>query len=74
MVQFASFTDISNAQRLHASLGTKVGNLGIVPAQVNGTDYFRVVSGPLDNRKAAEQLRDRLANQGVGRGLVIAAS
>ena len=74
VVQFASFTDISNAQRMHASLGTQVGNLGIVPAQVNGTDYFRVVSGPLNNRKEAEQLRDRLANQGIGRGLVIAAS
>ena len=73
MVQFASFTDISNAQRMYASLGTSVGNLGIVPAQVNGTDYFRVVAGPLSNRKAAEQLRDKLANQGVGRGLVIAA-
>jgi len=73
VVQLASFTDIGNAQRLHASLGGYVGNLGIVPVNVDGTDYFRVVAGPLDDRRSAESLRDQLANQGIGRGLVIAA-
>lgn len=73
VVQLASFSDISNAQRLYTSLGTRVSNIGIMPVQVNGTDYFRVVAGPLDNRKAAENLRDLLSNQGIGRGLVIAA-
>lgn len=74
LVQLASFSDISNAQRLYTSLGGRVGKLGIVPVQVGGVDYFRVVAGPLDNRQAAENLRDSLANQGLARGLVIAAS
>ena len=72
-VQLASFSDIGNAQRLHATLNTSVQNIGIVPVKVRGTDFFRVVAGPIANRREAEQLRDRLANQGIARGLIIAA-
>jgi len=72
-VQLASFADIGNAQRLHATLNRSVQNIGIVQANVRGTDFFRVVAGPIANRKEAEQLRDQLANQGIGRGLIIAA-
>lgn len=74
LVQLASFTDISNAEKLYSSFEGRIGNLGIVPAQVGGVDYFRVVAGPLTNRQAAESLRDQLANQGIGRGLIIEAS
>jgi|GEM_PF-227674 len=72
-VQLASFSDIGNAQRLHATLNTSVQNIGIIPVKVRGTDFFRVVAGPIANRREAEQLRDRLANQGIARGLIIAA-
>lgn len=72
-VQLASFADIGNAQRLHATLNGRVQNVEIIPVQVKGTDYFRVVAGPMSNRKDAERLRDSLANQGIGRGLIIAA-
>lgn len=74
LVQLASFSDISNAQRLYTTLGTQLGNIGIVPVRVGGADYFRVVAGPLESRKTAEDLRDRLASQGIARGLVISAS
>ena len=73
MVQLASFSDIGNAQRMYESLNGRVGDVQIVSAVVNGTNYFRVVAGPLNDRKSAETLRDRLANTGVGRGLVITA-
>ena len=73
LVQLASFIDISNAERLHTSLTRDGTHVEIVPARVNGTDYFRVIAGPVDGRRAAESLRDRLAHQGIGPGLVIAA-
>lgn len=73
-LQLASFSDISNAQRLHATLNGRVRNVGIVPVQVRGTDFFRVVAGPISSRAAAERLREQLVDQGIGRGLIIAAS
>lgn len=73
MVQLASFSDIGNAQRMYESLNGRLGNIGIVSANVNGSDYFRIVAGPLNDRKSAESLRDQLARQGVGQGLVITA-
>ena len=73
MVQLASFSDIGNAQRMYQTLSGRLSNIGIVPANVNGTDYFRIVAGPLNDRHSAENLRDQLANQGMGRGLVITA-
>lgn len=73
VVQLASFSDIGNAQRMYESLSARLGNVGIVSANVNGTDYFRIVAGPLNDRKSAENLRDQLARQGVGQGLVITA-
>lgn len=73
-VQMASFADIANAQRMHQTLRSKVTNVEIVAVTVRGTDFFRVVAGPVDGRVAAERLRDQLASQGMGRGLVKSAS
>ena len=73
MVQLASFSDIGNAKRLYERLSGSFQNIGIVQAKVNGVDYFRIVAGPMESRRSAENLRDHLANQGVGKGLVITA-
>ncbi|MEL7129593.1 MAG: septal ring lytic transglycosylase RlpA family protein [Pseudomonadota bacterium] len=69
-VQLGSFSNIANAERLHAQLGP-LANIEIVPVRVRGADFFRVVAGPLKGRNAAIALRDDLANQGVADGLVI---
>ena len=73
MVQLASFSDIGNAKRLYERLSGSFQNIGIVQAKVNGVDYFRIVAGPMESRRSAENLRDHLANQGIGKGLVITA-
>ena len=72
-VQLGSFSDISNAQRMYTSLTGRLKNVEIMPVSINGTDYFRVVAGPVASRHDAERLRDNIANQGIARGLVIAA-
>jgi rare lipoprotein A len=68
-VQTGSFADIGNARTLARQLEA-LGPVTIVPARVNGSDYFRVMAGPVTGRMAAEDLRDRLARSGVTGGLV----
>jgi rare lipoprotein A len=71
-VQLASFSDIGNAETLYRGLKGDLP-VQIVPARVNGTDFFRVRVGPLDSRDAANQLRDRLNAEGKGDGRVVTA-
>lgn len=71
-VQVASFSDKGNADTLYRDLRANLP-VEIVPARVNGTDYFRVRVGPFDNRSSAQQLRDRLDAEGKGNGRVVAA-
>ncbi len=71
-VQLAAFSDIGNAETLYRGLKGDLP-VQIVPARVNGTDYFRVRVGPLDSRDAANQLRDRLNAEGKGDGRVVTA-
>jgi len=70
-VQIGSFTDIANAQtlsnRVQASLPVT-----IVPARVNGADYFRVRVGPLLTRDEAERARQDLSYAGISQGRVVA--
>jgi rare lipoprotein A len=69
-VQIGSFTDISNAQtlsnRVQASLPVT-----IVPARVNGADYFRVRVGPLLSRSEAERARNDLSYAGISQGRIV---
>lgn len=69
-VQIGSFTDISNAQtlsnRVQASLPVT-----IVPARVNGADYFRVRVGPLPSRSEAERARQDLSYVGIAQGRIV---
>jgi rare lipoprotein A len=71
-VQLASFSDIGNAETLYRGLRSDLP-VEIVPARVNGADYFRVRVGPLASRDAAQELRDRLNAEGKGDGRVITA-
>jgi rare lipoprotein A len=71
-VQLASFSDIGNAETLYRGLKADLP-VEIVPARVNGTDYFRVRVGPLASRESAQQLRDRLNAEGKGDGRVVTA-
>jgi rare lipoprotein A len=71
-VQLASFTDIGNAERLYRGLRSDMA-VEIVPARVDGADFFRVRVGPLASRAAAQELRDRLNAEGKGDGRVITA-
>jgi rare lipoprotein A len=71
-VQLASFTDIGNAETLYRGLLPDMA-VEIVPARVNGADFFRVRVGPLASRDAAQELRDRLNAEGKGDGRVITA-
>jgi len=71
-VQLASFSEIGNAETLFRGLQADLP-VEIVPARVNGTDYFRVRVGPLASRESAQQLRDRLKAEGKGDGRVVTA-
>lgn len=71
-VQLASFSDIGNAESMYRGLRADLP-VEIVPARVNGTDYFRVRVGPLASRESALQLRDRLNAEGKGDGRVVTA-
>lgn len=71
-VQVASFSDMSNADALYRDLRTNLP-AEIVPARVNGADFFRVRVGPFDDRASAQRLRDRLDAEGKGNGRVVSA-
>tara|TARA_R110000787_G_scaffold9090_1_gene31877 strand:- start:4674 stop:5909 length:1236 start_codon:yes stop_codon:yes gene_type:complete len=71
-VQVGSFSDIGNAQTFQKSLGSDLSVL-IIPARVNGADYFRVRVGPFDDRHSASEMRDDLAFRGVANGRVVSA-
>jgi len=71
-VQVGSFSDIGNAQSFQKSLGSDLPVL-IVPARVNGADYFRVRVGPFDDRHSASEMRDDLTYRGLANGRVVSA-
>ena len=69
-VQLASFSDIGNAE---AMLRNVEGSLPveIVPARVNGADFFRVRVGPFQDHAAAEQIRANLSLAGTADGRIV---
>lgn len=69
-VQLASFADIGNAQRMRQALPADMTTV-IVPARVNGGDYFRVRVGPFMTRDAADQVRNDLRDRGIADGRVV---
>lgn len=69
-VQLASFSDIGNAEAL---LRQVEGSLPveIVPARVNGADFFRVRVGPFQDHASAEQVRASLSADGTADGRIV---
>ncbi|MEH6695250.1 MAG: septal ring lytic transglycosylase RlpA family protein [Hyphomonas sp.] len=72
-VQVGAFSDIGNAQDFEASLGGSLPVV-IVPARVNGADFFRVRVGPFTTRDSAADARDQLANSGIANGRIVSAN
>ncbi len=69
-VQLGSFSNIANAQNLHARIASAT-SVEIVPVRVNGADFFRVMAGPVANSQDADMLRAYLANQGIADGIIV---
>lgn len=69
-VQLASFSEFGNADALVRRIDSRL-QPEIVPARVNGADFFRVRVGPLADRETASGLRDQLAMQGIADGRVV---
>ncbi|MBR9805754.1 MAG: septal ring lytic transglycosylase RlpA family protein [Alphaproteobacteria bacterium] len=72
-VQVGAFSDISNAQDLERSLPAGMATV-VVPARVNGADYFRVRVGPFMSRDNAERVQANLRADGFGNGRVVTAN
>lgn len=69
-VQLASFSEFGNADALMRRIANRVP-AEIVPARVNGADFFRVRVGPLSDRETANGLRDQFAIEGLADGRVV---
>lgn len=69
-VQLASFSDIGNAETMLRSLNASMP-VEIVPARVNGADFFRVRVGPFQDHAAAEQVRVNLSLNGTADGRIV---
>lgn len=69
-VQLASFSDIGNAEAMLRSVES-YHPVEIVPARVNGADFFRVRVGPFTDRAVAEQVRSNLYASGRADGRIV---
>ena len=69
-VQVGAFSDIGNAQDFEASLGG-LNPVVIIPARVNGSDFFRVRVGPFATTDSAARARDDLAANGIANGRIV---
>ncbi|RAN34996.1 septal ring lytic transglycosylase RlpA family protein [Hyphomonas pacifica] len=72
-VQVGAFSDISNAQDLERRLPAGMATV-VVPARVNGADYFRVRVGPFMSRDSADRIQADLRAYGFGTGRVVTAN
>ncbi len=69
-LQAGSFADLGNANTLRDQLRS-AGPVSIAAAQVNGTEFYRVMVGPWASRDDAELAQSRLAAAGT-RALLVA--
>lgn len=69
-VQLASFSDIGNAEAMLRQVESRLP-VEIVPARVNGADFFRVRVGPFQDHAAAEQVRNNLSAEGTADGRIV---
>jgi rare lipoprotein A len=68
-VQAGAFSDLTNAHALRDRL-SRSGPVAIEAANVNGSDIYRVMIGPWNDRDAADAARARLAGTGTN-GMVV---
>lgn len=71
VIQVGSFSHESNANGLRERLKSSGYDAFLQDVAVGQSRAYRVVVGPLRERKAAELLRDRLANEMQLRGIVV---
>jgi rare lipoprotein A len=69
-VQAGAFTQYANANRLRAQL-SPLGNAQIERAMVNDREFFRVRLGPVADVATADQLLNRVVDQGYTRARVV---
>ncbi len=69
-VQAGAFSEESNALRLAQQLDD-FGETLVVPVEVNGTQYFRVRLGPLDDQTAADDLLAQVKSYGYSDAQVV---
>ena len=69
-VQAGAFTQYANANRLRAQL-SPLGNAEIERAMVNDREFFRVRLGPVADVATADQLLNRMVDQGYTRARVV---
>lgn len=69
-VQAGAFTEYDNARKLSQNL-SNLGETGIYPVTVNGTDFYRVRIGPLINVASADQVLNTLALQNNDQAMIV---
>lgn len=69
-VQAGSFGDAANAQSLAGQLG-KFGDAKVVPAMVNGRQFYRVRLGPVPNVQQADILLAQLSSDGRTEAMIV---
>jgi rare lipoprotein A len=62
-VQAGAFAVAENAQRVRARIAT-LGNVQVVPAEVNGAALYRVRLGPVTNEAEADRLLSKVVGSG----------
>ena len=62
-IQAGAFAMPENAQRVRARIAA-LGNVQVVPAQVNGSALYRVRVGPFTNEAEADRLLSKVVDSG----------
>ena len=62
-IQAGAFAMPENAQRVRSRIAA-LGNVQVVPAQVNGTALYRVRVGPFANEAEADRLLSKVVDSG----------
>ncbi|MBD3242315.1 MAG: hypothetical protein GF331_17115 [Chitinivibrionales bacterium] len=71
-IQLGSFGSRENAEKLRDKMSADLDNVRIVPAEVNGTVYYRVRVGAFDDRDSAEAYAGRhITHTGVSHKVLV---
>jgi rare lipoprotein A len=65
-VQLGVFSEISNAKRMQNKISTSsLPTPKIISVNINKTDLYRVLIGPLTSEKQIEKIKDKLSQMGI---------